>query len=291
MNKMLLIAVDSILVGLLITGCGKTGMLTVTAMPIIPTSTLPVSTATVLPPITSTPELPISPEAAAYLGEALDIMKHTSLYQHRIDWEAVYASAFKIAEHAQTPADTYNAIRFALDELGDHHSHFRPPEEIVEIEQTTVNDIPLPHGKLLLDKIGFIKVLPYNSPNQSDNRKYATIVQHLIRDLDTQGVCGWIVDVREHTGGSSWPILAGLGPILGEGELGAMVDADGNKSVWAYQAGQIVEEESAMTYINGPAYQLKVDFPPVAVLRQNVERFTVSVPPLWIAPPEPSRPA
>jgi C-terminal processing protease CtpA/Prc len=193
-------------------------------------------------------------------------MKHTSLYRHRIDWEALYASAFKIAEHAQTPADTYDAIRFALNELGDHHSHFRPPEEVVQVKQTTVNDIPLPQGKLLLDKIGFIKIESYNSPDDSDNRKYATIVQHLIRNLDAQGVCGWIVDLRENTGGSTWPMLAGLGPILGEGELGAAVDADGNKSVWAYQDGQILEEESVTTYINGPAYQLKVASPPVAVL-------------------------
>lgn len=271
--KKKLIAFNSMLVGVLITGCSNAGISIATSTSVLPTSTLPASTATqtftvtVMPSTTATAELlPISPEAAAYLEEALDIMKNTSLHRYRIDWEALYASAFKIAAHAQTPADTYDAIRYALSQLGDHHSHFRPPEEVVQVTETTVNDIPMPRGKLLLDKIGFIKIESYNSPNDSDNRKYATIVQHLIRDLDAQGICGWIIDVHEHAGGSSWPILAGLGPILGEGELGAAVDADGNKSVWAYRDGQILEEGSVTTYINGPAYQLKAVSPPVAVL-------------------------
>lgn len=254
MHKMLLIAVDSILVGVLITGCGNAGISIATSTPIIPTST-------------TTPELlPISPEAAAYLEEALDIMKNTSLHRYRIDWDALYTSSFKIAEHAQTPSDTYTAIRYALSQLGDHHSHFRPPKEVIQVKQTTVNDIPMPQGKLLLDKIGFIKIESYNSPNASDNSKYATIVQHLIGNLDAQGVCGWIIDLRENTGGSAWPILAGLGPILGAGELGAGVDADGNKSIWAYQDGQALVEESVMAYVNGPAYELQAASPPVAVL-------------------------
>lgn len=40
-------------------------------------------------------------------------------------------------------------------------------------------------------------------------------------------VQAWIVDLRRHTGGNMWPALAGLRPILGPGEAGAFVDANG----------------------------------------------------------------
>jgi len=267
MKKMLLIAVDSMLVGVLITGCGNASISIATSTPIIPTSTLTVPTARVLPSATTTPELlPISPEAAAYLKEALDIMKNNSLHRYHIDWEALYTSAFKMAEHAQTSTDTYDAIMYALNQLGDHHSHFRTPEMVAEVEQMTVNDSPLPRGKLLLDKIGFIEIERYGSARDSEDSKYATMIQQLIRDLDAQDVCGWIIDLRENTGGSMGPMLAGLGPILGEGEIGAFVDADGNKMVWSYQDGQALVEEYAQTHVNGPAYQLKAASPPVAVL-------------------------
>lgn len=271
--KKMLFAANLMLAGILITGCGSADISIATSTPIIPTSTLPTSTATqtftatVVPLVTTTAELlPISPAASAYLKEALDIMQNNSLHRYGIDWEKLYASAFKIAEHAQTPADTYDAIWYALNQLGDHHSHFRTPEMVTEVEQMTVNDSPLPRGKLLLDKIGFIEIERYGSARDSEDSKYATMVQQLIRDLDAQDVCGWIIDLRENTGGSIGPMLAGLGPILGEGEIGAFVDADGNKMVWSYQDGQAWVEEYAQTHVNGPAYQLKVASPPVAVL-------------------------
>ena len=273
MNKMLLIAVDSILAGVLITGCGNAGISIATSTPVIPTSAPPASTSTqtftvpAIPSATATAELlPISPEATAYLEEALNIMKYVSLYRDRIDWEALHARAFKIAEHAQIPADTYDAIEFALNELGDHHSHFRPPDEVVQVKQTTLNDIPFPQGKLMFDKIGFIKIESFNSPDDSERSKYASFVQHLIRDLDAHNACGWIIDLRENTGGSAGPMLAGLGPILGEGEIGAGIDADGEKSIWVYRDGQVLVGDDVDAHIDGPAYQLKASSPPVAVL-------------------------
>src|SRR5574339_248362 len=121
--------------GLLVTGCGRRPAPVPTSPLPVATSTIPAATATLtstatsVPSATATPELPISAAASRYLEEALDIVQHNSLYKDRTDWETLRTTAFKIAEHAQTPADTYGAIRYALAELGDHHSHFLTPEE------------------------------------------------------------------------------------------------------------------------------------------------------------------
>lgn len=69
-------------------------------------------------------------------------MQKNSLHWDCIDWEELRKSAFKIAEHAQTPADTYRAIRYALNELGDQ-SHFLIPHEHSQRQQLTLNDIAL----------------------------------------------------------------------------------------------------------------------------------------------------
>ncbi|MGH7274909.1 MAG: S41 family peptidase, partial [Nitrospiria bacterium] len=95
---------------------------------------------------------------------------------------------------------------------------------------------------------------------------YATTVQQLIRDLDAQDPCGWIVDLREDTGGSMWPMLAGLGPILGDGKAGAFVDPDGYEVDWYYQDGQALQGDEVAAKVNDPAYELKEASPPVAVL-------------------------
>jgi C-terminal processing protease CtpA/Prc len=206
---------------------------------------------------------PISVEASIYLAEALDIMQKKSLRRDSIDWEALRKSAFKIAEHAQTPADTYRAIRYALAELGDHHSHFVTPEEFNQQQQLTIKDIPQPRAKLLLSKLGFVAIEEFAG---REGDEYATAVQRLIRDIDTQQPCGWIVDLRENEGGGIGPMLAGLGPILGEGEVGASVDVDGNMEIWSYQDGQALAAGQVFTQVQGPAYELKASSPPVAVL-------------------------
>jgi C-terminal processing protease CtpA/Prc len=210
--------------------------------------------------------LPISAEASAYLEEALHVIQENSLYRDSIDWVTLRDSVFKMAEHAQTPADTYGAIRYALSQLGDHHSHFLTPDSAVEVEQATADDSPPPRGKLMLDKLGFVAIEGFGSAIPEEQSNYAAAIQQLIRDLDAQEPCGWIVDLRENTGGNMWPMLAGLGPIVGEGEVGAFIFPDGRQEIWSYQNGQALLEEQVIAEGNGAAYELRAVSPPVAVL-------------------------
>jgi carboxyl-terminal processing protease len=180
-----------------------------------------------------------------------------------MDWDEVRRSTFKVAQYAQTPEDTYGAIRYALVRLGDHHSSFRTPLEFEQKMQETESDSPAPRGKLLLDKIGFIAIEGYTA---LDGTEYATAMQGLIREIDAKNPCGWIVDLRENTGGNMYPMLAGIGPILGEGDFGAFIDSYGNKEVLSYQDGQVFLDGEPSDHVNGPAYELQVSSPPVAVL-------------------------
>lgn len=271
MKKILLRVVGLVFVSLLIASCsGAAPSIATSAPPILPTSTRPAPTAsltltaTVMPSPTSTPELlPISSEAAIYLNEALDIIENNSLHRESIDWDKLRKGAFEVARYAQTPADTYGAIRFALSQLGDQHSSFYTPDQMAEFSEMTASDNPPPRGKLLLEKIGFIAIEGFWG---FDRDTYATSAQQLIREIDSQNPCGWIVDLRENTGGSMWPMLAGIGPILGEGDVGAFIDAYGHKGVWSYRNGQALSDGQAIAQVSGQAYTLKVSSPPVAVL-------------------------
>jgi len=71
---------------------------------------------------------------------------------------------FDAASSAQTIADTYPAIRVAVELLGDGHS---------------------------------------------------------CASADRDDLIGWIVDLRGNGGGNMWPMLAGVGPVLGEGVVGS----------------------------------------------------------------------
>ena len=84
---------------------------------------------------------------------------------------------------------------------------------------------------------GYI-VLPRCSAKDNDGLLlYAADVRRILTDLSAQNPKGWIVDLRGNTGGNMWPMLAGIGPILGDGSVGSFVANDGNIS-WFYQDGK-----------------------------------------------------
>ena len=269
MNKTSSLALRLMWVSIWLAGCGSGVTPTELSLTAIPTETKPIETFTPLPTATPIPTatstaqlLPISAEATAYLNEALDIMQTNSLYRESIDWDQLRQATFEVAKYAQTPEDTYGVIRFALVRLGDHHSSFFTPTELKQTGELSADDNPPPRVKLLQEKIGFIAIERFSG---FDGDIYATNAQQLIREIDSQNPCGWIVDLRENSGGNMWPMLAAIGPILGEGDVGAFVDSYGNKEIWSYQDGQAMLDGRIKNQVSDP-YQLKAASVPVAVL-------------------------
>ena len=81
-------------------------------------------------------------------------------------------------------------------------------------------------------------MLPRCSAKDNDGLLlYAADVRRILTDLTAQNPKGWIVDLRGNTGGNMWPMLTGIGPILGDGIVGSFVAADGNIT-WFYQDGK-----------------------------------------------------
>jgi len=67
---------------------------------------------------------------------------------------------------------------------------------------------------------------------------FATKIQNVVADLASKKPCGWIVDLRGNGGGNIWPMMAGVGPILGEGEPGGVLHAGGARDKWFYENGR-----------------------------------------------------
>ena len=88
---------------------------------------------------------------------------------------------------------------------------------------------------------------------------YATRTQRAIRAIDQPEACGWIVDVRRNIGGDFWTYLAGIGPILGEGDLGGFIFPSGAREGWSYRAGQVFwgARQRDESYVADPIYARK----------------------------------
>ncbi len=240
----------------------------------------------------------ITPDAAAFLDNAIDIMRQHALHGQGVDWAALRTEAFKRAGGAFNPIDTYPAIYWSLVQLGDPGSHLRLPPGLYpdqiallqQAEKEAANTAPasariettvptgfssrrLPEGHIVTSQgknFGYV-VLPRCSAKDNDGLLlYAADVRRILADLSAQNPKGWIVDLRGNTGGNMWPMLTGIGPILGDGVVGSFVAADGNIP-WFYQDGKTGTRSPAgletvsLTLEEAPALQMPSSAP-VAVL-------------------------
>lgn len=221
-------------------------------------------------PVGALPEGEIGAEARAYLDAALDIMQANSINRARIDWPAFRARAIESAGAAHGPPQTYPAIQAALRALGDRHSFFVAPPSGSTGGGTTQPPpaAPPPTGLTLAGGIAYVSMPGFSHP---DATGHANAYHAVLRDLDARSPCGWVVDLRRNPGGNMWPMLAGIGPVLGEGLVGMFVDPDSVRTRWWHRDGQAgtVSPGGAATVVarvSVPQYRLARGDPPVAVL-------------------------
>jgi len=211
---------------------------------------------------------PPSDSAVAYLNRALDLMQERSLRRDAIDWAFLRGSAIQRARGAQDTGGTHPAIRTALLSLGDHHSFFIEPDDVEALlsrNTAEARDRPGPSAEVLEGRFGYVRVPAFSGGTEDATQDYARQIQTLIARDDQARPCGWLVDLRHNLGGNVWPMLAGVGPLLGEGDAGYFVYPGGERVTWGYAGGASRMAGSRMVQVPDP-YTLRPGSPPVAVL-------------------------
>lgn len=215
----------------------------------------------------------VAPAAAAYLTAMLDIMQANSINRLTIKWPEFRDTVFFAAHGAQNIEGTKPAIREALRMLHDGHSQYRSAAGPVTYVPNRTCVTSNPSVPTLPANIGYVKVGATSVSSAADMSAFATNIQNSIRNQDKAGLIGWIVDLRGNGGGNMWPMVAGLGPLIGEGLMGHFVDPLDQVTAWTYEVtagnGYAVSANSVITTVTG-AYLTIQQTPRVAVLVDNL---------------------
>ena len=211
------------------------------------------------------------PPPDSVLVAALDAMQAMGYYASRVDWPSVRARAR--ARVASDPAATHDAIREALAALGDGHSFLLTPQAQDGLAPAAADDAPrftLPVGRVLdgdaRGPVGYVRVPFFMG---ADPGRFADSLLAVVRRVDAARPVGWIVDVRHNGGGNIWPMLAGLGPVLGDGPAGGFVGADGAREtavIRGTDALVVTPDTMAVVMRAAPRYRPLRPGLPVAVL-------------------------
>lgn len=125
---------------------------------------------------------------------------------------------------------------------------------------------PEPQGHLAAPGVGLVTLPDCDlSGLLADGTPYEERVRSLLLDLAAQGAVRWVVDLRRNTGGNMWPMLAGIGPLAGEGDLGAFVGA-AERWPWRYERGAALVGGEVVRRVDAPVLPAIADDVPVAVL-------------------------
>jgi carboxyl-terminal processing protease len=213
------------------------------------------------------PSGPISEPARAYLEQLIGFMQARSINRLTIDWTVFRTRVFGQAAGAQTVADTYPAIRVALGLLGDGHSQFRSSTGAVIVVSNRSCSASGTRTPTLPGTVGYVKVGAFGG-SSAEAAAFASSVQRDIMSADRDDLIGWVVDVRGNIGGNMWPMVAGVGPVLGEGLIGYFVDPTGVEISWEYRDGASWQGTLLQQRVDNP-YRLRRDRPRVAVLSDN----------------------
>jgi hypothetical protein len=217
----------------------------------------------------STPSAPaaMSESARIYLEQMFSLMKTYSIKRLTIDWDAFHTRIFATAAGAQTIANLAPAIREALTLLADGHSSYIPaggatifvPLRTCRSSGALTPSIDAP--------VGYVRIGAF-SGGANESAAFASMIQGVIANADRADLVGWIVDLRGNGGGNMWPMLAGVGPILGEGVNGYFIDPTGQISNWEYSGGASMSNGGVAVRVPSPVI-LRRPSPKVAVLTDN----------------------
>lgn len=190
-------------------------------------------------------------KANGLLDEAFVFMQKNYYRKNTVEWASLIGSAKKRLASSGNCNETYDIISWCFKELNETHSFIMPPAKAAVYNYDTagihkkpsitelVGDIK---GEMPEDGIAYITVPWVSTTDSAICTLIADSLQQLIATLDEKDPKGWIIDLRKNTGGNCWPMLAGIGPLLGNGVCGYFVNA---------------REKIPIIYTDGVAFQGK----------------------------------
>jgi hypothetical protein len=209
--------------------------------------------------------------ATNYVNELLNTMQLNSINRDRLNWTDVRAQVAQRAAGAQTIQNLYPAISLALGLLDDHHSFYQAAGGGGVGNPLSPRCTAAAAGTPALPgDVGYVRIGSFSSSVAGADVAFADTIQEQIRARDAENLVGWIVDLRGNGGGNMWPMVAGVGPVLGEGVIGFFVTPTGSSSPWSYQGGAALNGSTPISRTTTLYLLLSRVAPKVAVLTDNL---------------------
>ncbi|MBH1431827.1 peptidase [Stenotrophomonas maltophilia] len=217
-----------------------------------------------------------SPEAQTQI---LNLLERQALYRDRVDWPATRA---RLQSVQNDPAQRLALLREAIALSTGHHGAWtttqRQSESLARVQQAGAAAVDRAKAANAVDaRIGWVVIegyapTPGATPQEAfrQNIQRAARWQQIIRSKDDGMRCGWIVDLRDNSGGNMWPMLLGMAPLLrtsvvNNEDVGSFETAQGPER-WTLTATAVQRAGKPVLDFGQSGHVLRQPGAPVAVL-------------------------
>ena len=178
-----------------------------------------------------------------FIKEVSKIIKEKSLFSDSLNWNQISKELETLPlgkNDSKNYKEVFDFFIKKLRDVGDKHSLFLTQESLNFY--TSKNMEPKqPESKYLGSGIGLIKVPECMTFNSTKDKDFANSIRYQIKKLDVENeIIGWVVDLRNNSGGNMWPMLAGLNSLMEDGTIGYLISKTNIKvKEWKTENGKI----------------------------------------------------
>ena len=144
-----------------------------------------------------------------YVRHAVRLLDAHALYANTSEWSACREEVLAQAKSFTTMDQAREAVSRAASVAGGKHSALVPP-----VRNTASYPETVPEAKLLEDNVLYVLLPPHSGVLVSDSLYIHTVLDFLQEHLGARGV---VLDLRGNRGGTMYPMIAAVSPLLPDG--------------------------------------------------------------------------
>ncbi|GMQ31880.1 hypothetical protein Ataiwa_01520 [Algoriphagus taiwanensis] len=155
-----------------------------------------------------------------YVIQAFDSIEVYFSHSLTFNLDSLETQVLKQVFPSSSHKEVIELLEYAVQTI-DKHNYILSPEKYHQMETGTnpevlVNPYPFQY-EILENKYAFLSLEGFIGVDSISSKNFSDSLQRSILYLYHQQPKGWIIDLRNNSGGWIYPMLAGLGPILGSG--------------------------------------------------------------------------
>lgn len=212
----------------------------------------------------------------AYLDSSLNIIRKHSL-NTKVNWNDLRENVYAKAIGAKRYEDVLHLYPYIFEQIDDHHGSLKfrgktyswnkkAANPVNDIIATATKKHQSVHAEKINKDIAYILVPGNNDFRGKQMDSIAKEIKNAISKVNDKNIKGWVIDLRVNTGGNMYPMIAGLGDLIGEGKVGGFLtskyEPDGS---WIIKNGTFYVDSVKVSPIKYNGYPVSKDIP-VAIL-------------------------